>query len=118
MHDIAALDRELNQMVLGGQALEAFEQFYADDCIMRENSADPIVGKDANRQREIDFFSSLEEFHGAGVVGSAVTGDRSYSEWWMDVTFKDGTRTKLEQVAARTWKDGQIIEERFYYNAG
>ncbi len=118
MHDVAALDNELNQMVLNGQAMEAFERFYAEDVVMQENSAEPVVGKAANRQREIDFFSSLEEFHGAGVLGSAVTGDRSYSEWWMDVTFKGGGRVKLEQVAARTWKDGQVIEERFYYNAG
>lgn len=118
MYDIAALDNELNQMVLSGQALEAFEKFYAEDCVMQENSADPIVGKDANRQREIDFFSSLADFHGAGVISAASNADRSFSEWWMDVTFKDGTRKKLEQVAVRTWKDGLVAEERFYYNAG
>lgn len=118
MHDIAALDHELNQMVLNGQAMEAFEKFYADDVVMQENSNDPVRGKDANRQRELDFFASLEDFHGAGVLGSAVNGDRSYSEWWMDVTFKGAGRTKMEQVTGRIWKDGLVVSERFYYNAG
>lgn len=118
MSDSATLDRELNEMVLGGQAMEAFEKFYADDVVMQENSNEPVVGKDANRKREEEFFGSLEEFHGAGVVGSAASGDRSYSEWWMDVTFKGGQRVKMEQVAVRVWKDGQVVSERFYYNAG
>ena len=118
MQDVAALDHELNQMVLNGQAMEAFEKFYSEDVVMQENSTDPVVGKGANRQRELDFFASLEEFHGASVVGSGVSGDRSYAEWWMDVTFKGAGRTKLEQVAARTWKDGLVVSERFYYNAG
>ena len=118
MPNVAALDQQLNQMVLDGQAMEAFEKFYAEDVVMQENSSDPIVGKDANRQRELDFFASLEEFHGAGVVGSGITGDKSYTEWWMDVTVKGVGRMKMEQVAARTWKDDLIVSERFYYNAG
>lgn len=118
MQDVAALDDQLNQMVLNGQAMEAFEKFYADDVVMQENSGDPVRGKDANRQRELDFFASLEEFHGAGVLGSGVSGERSYTEWWMDVTFKGAGRVKMEQVAARIWKDGLVVSERFYYNAG
>ena len=61
MSDIATLDQELNQMVLNGKAMEAFEKFYADDVVMQENSNEPCVGKDANRTREEEFFASLEE---------------------------------------------------------
>ena len=118
MSDIATLDQELNQMVLDGQAMEAFEKFYSENVIMQENSNEPVVGKDANRTREEEFFASVEEFHGAGVVGAAAAGDRSYSEWWMDVTLKGAGRVKMEQVAARVWKDGLVVSERFYYNAG
>jgi len=39
-------------------------------------------------------------------------------ESWMDITFKDGNRMKMEEVAVQTWKDDQIIRERFYYNMG
>lgn len=118
MSDVATLDQELENMILNGQAMEAFEKFYAEDVVMQENSNEPVVGKDANRKREEDFFGSLEEFHGAGVIGKAVTGDRSYSEWWMDVTFKGAGRVKMEQAVARVWKDGLVKSERFYYNAG
>ncbi len=118
MSDIATLDKELNEMVLNGKAMEAFEKFYAADVVMQENSNEPVSGKDANRKREEEFFASLEDFHGAGVVGTATNGDRSYSEWWMDVTFKGAGRVKMEQVSVRVWRDGLVASERFYYNAG
>jgi len=39
-------------------------------------------------------------------------------ESWMDISFKDGNRMKMEEVAVQTWKDDQIIREHFYYNMG
>jgi ketosteroid isomerase-like protein len=116
--DTAALDQTLNDMVLNGKALEAFERFYADDVTMQENSDEPRVGKEANRKAEEEFFSSLAEFHEGKVLASAVNGDTSFSEWFVDVTFKNGHRYKLAQVAVRKWKDGKVVHERFFYNKG
>ena len=116
--DTAALDQTLNDMVLSGKALEAFEKYYADDVVMQENSDEPRVGKEANRKAEEAFFESLAEFHEGKVLASAVNGDTSFSEWFMDVTFKNGYRMKMAQVAVRKWKDGKVIHERFFYNKG
>ena len=88
----------------------------SEDVVMQENSNEPVVGKDANRQREEEFFASLEEFHGAGVVATAATGDWSFSQWWMDVTVRGVGRARTEQVSVRVWKDGLVVSERFYYN--
>jgi ketosteroid isomerase-like protein len=113
--DLKALDAELNRSILSGNIMEAFEKFYADDIVMQENSEAPRVGKDINRQAELDFLSSVQEFHGASLLGSALDGDRSYSEWEIDATYKNGQRHKVTQVAARQWKNGQVVHERFYY---
>jgi ketosteroid isomerase-like protein len=113
----ATLDRELNQAILAGDILNAFEKFYADDVVMQENNSPPFHGKDVNRKREEDFVNSVQEFHEARLLGEAVNGGTSYSEWEYDVTFKNGTRTKLQQVASRRWKNGQVSHERFYYTA-
>lgn len=116
--NLAELDAELNQMVLSGKAMEAFEKFYDDNVSMQENS-DPVTkGKDANRQREIDFFSSVEQFHGAAVEASATGDDVSFRQLMMDITFKGGTRMKMEQVAVRRWTNGKVVSERFFYNKG
>lgn len=118
MSNIAELDTKLNQAILSGKALEAFEELYADDVVMQENTDAPFVGKDFNRKREQEFFASIEQFHGAQVLAAAASGDVSFSEWTMDVTFKGGTRVQMTQVSARRWKNGKVVHERFYYNKG
>jgi ketosteroid isomerase-like protein len=113
---VQELDKQLNDGVLAGKVMETFEKFYADDVVMQENSDEPRVGKAANRKAEEEFVSSVEAFNGAKVTASAANGDVSFSQWEMDITFKGGKRVKMEQVAVRTWKDGKITHERFFYN--
>jgi ketosteroid isomerase-like protein len=115
MSDIATWDAQLNQMILEGKAMEAFERFYADDVVMQENSDEPFQGKDTNRQRELDFFSKVEQVHELKTGATAASGDVSFSEWDYDITFKGGSRIRWSQVAVRRWKDGKVVHERFYY---
>ena len=115
---VKTLDDQLNQQIQSGAILEAFERFYADEVVMQENAEVPKIGKDACRQAERAFLDAVEQFHGARLLGSAVSGDTSYSEWEFDVTYKGAGRVKLTQVAARRWKDGLIVHERFYYQKG
>ncbi len=114
-NSVAVSDKALNDAILSGKALEAFDQYYADDVVMQENSEEPRVGKEANRKAEVEFFSSLAEFHEGKLVSSAINGDVTFGEWFMDITFKGGHRLKMAQVAVRRWKDGKIAHERFYY---
>lgn len=115
MSDISRLEAELNQMILTGQAMEAFEKFYAEDAVMQENTDPPCVGKAANREREIAFFGNVQEFHGMTLGAVAVADDVSFSEWEMQVTFKGAPRITMTQVARRKWRDGLVVDERFYY---
>lgn len=114
---IEQLNDELNQMILRGEALEAFERFYADDVEMQENLAEPTVGKAANREREKAFFGAIETFHGAELLSAGAGGDVSFAEMSFDATYKDGNRSKLTEVAVRRWRDGKVVHERFYYGA-
>ena len=116
MSTVKQLDDQLNAMVLGGQAMEAFEQFYADDVVMQENDKEPTAGKAANRERELQFFASVEQFHGAAVKASAAGEGVSFGERELDVTFKGGSRVVMKQVSVRQWKDGKIVHEKLYYD--
>ena len=118
MANIAELNKKLDDAVLAGKALEAFDELYAEDVVMQENSDTPFVGKAFNRTREIEFFSSIAQLHSAAVLSSASGEDTSFSEWEMDLTFKNGHRAKLSQTAVRRWKNGLIVHERFYYSKG
>ncbi len=115
---VQELDKQLNDDVLSGKIMEAFEKYYADDVVMQENSEEPRKGKTENRKAEEQFMASVEAFNGASVKASAVNGDVTFSEWEMDITFKGGSRVTMSQVAVRKWKNGKIVHERFFYNKG
>ncbi|MGB1656166.1 MAG: SnoaL-like domain-containing protein [Longimicrobiales bacterium] len=110
----AELDAELNQMIIDGKALDAFERFYAEGCIMIDQGFEPWVGKELNREREEDFFSKITEFRAGELRETAVRGDTSFSVWHWDYSHAEWGDVKYDQVAVRTWVDGFIVEERFY----
>lgn len=109
------LNDELNQMILRGEIVEAFERFYADDVVMQENLAEPRVGKDANRTHEQKFVGSIETLHAVKLFATAAAENASFAEMSFDATYTDGQRRTMTEVAARRWKDGKVVHERFYY---
>ena len=113
--DLEARERELNEMIVARKHAEAFEKFYADDCEMQENSDPPTRGKDANREREKNLFVILDEFHSIELKASAVGDHISFSEWRNEMTLEGIGRVTTEQTAVRRWKNGQVVNERFYY---
>ncbi len=101
--------------ILGGKILETFDAYYADNVVMSENGKDERVGKEKNREYEIQFLESVQEFHGAKPGRKIVDGNHAAVEWTFDVTFKGGNRVQMQQVAVQTWKDGKIVREDFYH---
>lgn len=99
-----------------GDAMDAFEKYYHDEVVMILEDGTPVEGKEANRDREIEFFSSVEAFHGIEVKGITSNEEEGKTavESAMDVTFKGGDRMKLAQVAVQDWEGDQIVRERFY----
>lgn len=116
--DLRSLHEELNSLILARRHQEAFEKFYAEDCVMQENDEPPTRGKEANREREKKFFAMLVEFHSIELESSAVGDGVSFSEWRNEMTLEGIGRVKTEQVSVRRWRDGQIVNERFYYKPG
>ncbi len=116
MKDLRTLVDELNQMIMEGKILDAFDKFYAEEVIMQDNDYPQRVGKEINRQFEEDFVNGLTEFRGAKVVNTIISDGVAAVEWWFDYTHKDYGVRNYTQLAIQRWKNGQIIEEKFYYN--
>jgi len=108
---------DLNDLVLQGKSMEAFEQYYHDDVEMQENENPPTVGKSNNRKRELAFFDSITEFRGARPLKVSVGENISMVEWHYDYTHSEWGVRKYTQVSVQEWKDGHIIREKFYYDA-
>ena len=106
------------EMIGHGKMMEAFEKYYAENVVMVEATGDVREGKDKNREFELQFLSSIKEVHGGGlynITSNEKTGV-TMVETWMDTTFKDGNRMKMEEVCVQKWEGDFIVHERFYYN--
>jgi ketosteroid isomerase-like protein len=107
---------KLNSMVLEGKIMEAMNEFYADDVVMAENDNEPTVGLAANLEREQAFVDNTT-WYGAEVKNVVVDGDTSMVQWWLDFhNVQYGPRLAFTQVAVQRWRDGKIVDERFYYS--
>lgn len=97
--------------------LDAFEKYYADDVVMVENNDPPRVGKAKNREFEKEFLSGIETLHSSEIKNVAYNEDTNVAmiHSFMDVTFKGAGRIQMEEVAVQTWKNGQIVHEKFFY---
>lgn len=115
MNTIEKNIQELNELVLNGKMIEAFDKFYHEDVQMQENEDLPVVGKAANRQRELLFLENIEEFRNASVTGVATNGNTSFVIWSYDYTHKQWGVKTYTQVSVQHWKDGLIIKEQFFY---
>ncbi|MCW9705676.1 SnoaL-like domain-containing protein [Fodinibius salsisoli] len=75
-----------------------------------------LEGKDTNRDRENEFFDSVEAFNGMEITSITANEDNATIavECVMDVTFEGGNRMELEQVAVQHWQGDLIKKERFY----
>lgn len=115
--DLKAAFEDIKQLVLQGNAMQAFEKYYGEDVVMQENENLPTVGKAANRQREEEFFAKVVEFRGAQVKNIAFGENVIISEWFLDYTHQDWGKRTYNQVSVQEWKDGKVVRERFYYAA-
>lgn len=116
---IAERDQKLNAAIDSGKVIEVFRDVYHPDIQMWENDQANPPGLDANFEREKQFFGSITEFRGGGVTKSAVdeAAGISFAEMWFDCTLANGHVMKMTEVAVRTWKDGKIVKEQFFYKA-
>lgn len=115
MNTLTEKINHLNQLVLEGKALDAFDIYYDDEVVMQENEGMATVGKQANRKREIEFFANITEFRSAKILASAVTDNVSFVKWRYDYTHKEWGVRNYTQVSVQYWKAGKIIREQFFY---
>jgi ketosteroid isomerase-like protein len=112
--------KDIYDMMAKGKLLEAFDKYYHNDVVQVEANGESRKGKEANRKFQTDFLGMVKEVHGTGVrnITSNEKDATTIVESWMDVTYNDGKRNMMEEVAVQKWKGDQIIHERFYYNMG
>lgn len=112
--DLKTKVEDLNNLILQGKLLEAFDKYYHPDVVMMDKNAVLAEGKAANRTREETFLANILTFNGAEVKAVAVGDGVTMVEWHFDYVHKEWGHMNYDQVAVQRWKDGLIVHERFY----
>lgn len=113
-NSIIAANTQLNQMLNDGLCMQAFEQFYAPNVVMQENSTEPRMGKDQNREACQGFVDAAPDLK-LTVKSVAYNDDSSFQEVDFSYTDEEGNPIAYTEVAVRKWHNGLVVEERFYY---
>lgn len=67
-------------------------------------------------QGKSDWWNANHDVHSFETIGPYMNGDAFAVRFIADVTFKvDGSRRKIDEVGVYTVRDGEIVEERFFY---
>ncbi len=99
-----------------GQFIQAMETYLDDDVTLWEGNNEPKRGKAHCLKVEEELLATVTAFHGYEVKsGPAVSGDTSFYEAVMSFDTNDGTSHRFEQVVRTKWRNGKIIDERYYH---
>ena len=104
------------ELLAKGEFIKAMDTYFDDDVVLWEGNNDPKKGKAHCLKVEEDLLATVTAFHGYEVKsGPAVSGDTSFYEAVMSFDTNDGTKHRFEQVVRTKWKDGKIVDERYYH---
>ncbi|GAB3918091.1 nuclear transport factor 2 family protein [Larkinella terrae] len=108
---------QLNQLVLQGRSMDAFERFYDEEIVMQENALPPTVGKTANRQRELDFYGNVTALRALQVLDVTAGEGVTMVVWHYEYTHKEWGEKNYTQVSVQHWRDDKIVREQFFYDS-
>ena len=98
---------------------QAHDELYADDATSVEPEGSPsgtVQGRDALRQKSIQFAEMVEEFHNSEVSDPLVTDDFFSVRMKMTATFKGAPGpSSIEEICLYQVQDGKIVREEFFY---
>jgi ketosteroid isomerase-like protein len=107
-----------------GKYEQAQNELYADDAVSIEmaglspDAPGNAQGMDAIREKGRKWAENIVEIHGTGVSDPVIAGDWFSVAMSIDATYKDMGRTPMEEICVYRVRDGRIVHEQFFYNAG
>lgn len=102
-----------------GKYEQAQRELYTSDAKSIEpeetQGMQTVQGLDAIIEKGNLFQATVQEWHGGSVEGPLLAGNIIALTIKLDVTFKGGNRTSMDELAVYTVKDGKIVQEEFFY---
>jgi len=97
---------------------------YADDAVsiemegMSGGSLGNATGLDAIREKGRKWADNIVEMHGGSVGEPVIAGNWFSLVMGIDATYKDMGRVDMQEICVYAVRDGKIVHEQFFYDAG
>lgn len=112
--NLARLD-SLLEMLAKGQFVEGMEAFFDPNVTIQEVGQAPKTGRDLTISVEQEILSDVAEFIQYSAHSKGAGGDKTFYEATMEFKTKSGEHVVQNQAVVTTWKDGKIVDERYYH---
>nr|WP_070960483.1 hypothetical protein [Hyphomonas sp. Mor2] len=113
--NLAQLDRLLG-LLENGQFIEGMETFFDPDVTIQEVGQAPKTGRDLTIAVEKELLEGVSEFIQYSAHSKGAGGDKTFYEATMEFKTKEGQHVVQNQAVVTTWKNGKIIDERYYHS--
>lgn len=116
--------KRLVELCRQGKYEQAQDELYADDAVsiemegMQSGALGNVEGLDAIREKGKRWGENIVEIHAASVGEPIVAGDWFAVTMAIDATYKDMGRVPMEEICVYQVRDGKIVREQFFYDAG
>jgi hypothetical protein len=108
---------EVVKLIREGKNKQVKETFYADNIVSIEGNGYTLTGIDAVLQKSIDWADQISEVHSASVSEPLIAADHFALQMRMDISFKDGHRAVMDEIAVYSVKDGKIVSEQYFFKS-
>lgn len=101
-----------------GKNAEAYQELFAPNAVAIEPAHTPqprAEGLDALLQKGKQFQGMIKEVHSSYISDPLVAGNFFTLTMGLDVTFQDGNRINMDEVAVYEVKDGKVVKEQFFF---
>ena len=103
-------------LVESNDHVQACELFYTEQSTMQENQGTPRIGRDAHVASERQVMARAESVTSTCVRPVLVNGDHVVIRWIFRFAWRDGSVTRMEELAWQRWEGERIAEETFFYD--
>ena len=98
-----------------GEFIKGMEIFFDDAITIQEVGQEPKTGKAHTIAVEEELLKGVAEFIQYTAHSKGAGGDKTFYEATMEFKTTDGEHVKQQQAVVTTWKDGKIIDEKYYH---
>ena len=111
---LADLFNEKNSMTVNGEFDKANRKFYAETTKTFDFTGKTTNGKEEHTHAMQDFISTIAKVNEVMLLNTAIGDDMTFAEFIFDFDMKDGSTIYWHEIIASKWKDGLIVEERYF----